>query len=83
MNSARDATDKKHVVYILRMWRAGTADSAWYASLENPHRGERIGFENLERLFAFLMQGTERSSKQQPGDKDGNLYTSTCDHSDE
>jgi hypothetical protein len=32
--------------------------SGWRASLENPHTGERLGFSNLERLFAFLIDQT-------------------------
>jgi hypothetical protein len=42
--------------YLLRLW-SGTdvSNKTWRASLENPHTGERLGFENLERLFAFLM----------------------------
>lgn len=42
--------------YLLRLWctdRLGGLN--WQASLENPENGERIGFANLEELFAYLM----------------------------
>lgn len=56
MNNPSPSADNTKRVYILRLWRA---DSAWRAALENPRTGERIGFENLERLFAYLMEQTE------------------------
>lgn len=43
--------------YLLRLWCAEETESwNWRASLEDTHTGERIGFPNLERLFAFLME---------------------------
>lgn len=47
-------------VYIVRLWRTESPNAAWQASLENPRTGVRIGFENLERMFAFLIEQTER-----------------------
>lgn len=58
MASSRD----KNRLYILRLWRAEAPDSSWRASLENPRTGERIGFENLEYLFAYLMEQTEHDA---------------------
>jgi hypothetical protein len=40
--------------YLLRLWRVGTEEAAWRASLESPHTGELTGFASLEDLFAFL-----------------------------
>ena len=41
--------------YLLRLWRAsGVEPAVWRMSLEDPHTGERIGFADLESLFAFL-----------------------------
>ena len=47
--------------YILRLWCAGEPQTAeWHASLEDPSTSERFGFSNLEQLFAFLMELSER-----------------------
>ena len=41
--------------YLLRLWNANTSGpSAWRASLEDTHTGERRGFADLEQLYAFL-----------------------------
>lgn len=40
--------------YLLRLWKAEQTN--WRASLEDSRTGERIGFANLEQLFAFLME---------------------------
>lgn len=55
--------------YLLRLWRTEQcAMECWRASLQDARTGERIGFANLEELFAFLMQQVEApgsgSSKQ-------------------
>ena len=48
--------DRNHYSFLLRLWRTeGTRDFVWRASLEIPASGERIGFANLEHLFAYLM----------------------------
>jgi hypothetical protein len=38
---------------LLRLWREGP-EGAWRASLQDAESGERIGFADLERLFAHL-----------------------------
>ena len=49
--------------YILRLWCAGEPQAGnWHASLEDPSTKERFGFANLEQLFAFLMELSERDS---------------------
>ncbi len=53
-------TDSQYRVYVLRLWRTESSDLSWRVSLENPRTGERLGFENLERLFTFLMEQVER-----------------------
>lgn len=63
MNDFSRPADKKDSVYILRLWRAEAPDSSWRASLENPRTGARTGFENLECLFAYLMEQTEHNPK--------------------
>jgi hypothetical protein len=37
--------------------------TGWQASLEDSHTGERIGFANVEHLFAYLMELTEGNGK--------------------
>jgi len=45
--------------YLLRVWQTSSEGNvAWRASLESPHTGERIGFADLDKLFAFLRQQT-------------------------
>ncbi len=67
MNNTPAMVEKKYRVYLLRLWRgeapAGSGWCAsWRASLDDPRTGERIGFESLECLFAFLMEQIERES---------------------
>jgi hypothetical protein len=54
-----DQRPADYVSYLLRVWRSnGEGPSAWRASLENPHTGERMGFADMEGLFSFLRQHT-------------------------
>lgn len=59
--------DSKHTQrrsYLLRLWRTNKTDrSNWQASLEDTRTNERVGFANLEQLFAFLMALIERDNK--------------------
>lgn len=53
--------------YLLRLWRTdGPGSFNWQASLENPETGKRIGFANLEQLFAYLMDLIEGNLNKQP-----------------
>jgi hypothetical protein len=48
-----------YFAYMLRVWQASNGGSlVWRASLEAAHSGPRIGFADLESLFAFLRQQT-------------------------
>ena len=50
---------RQYISYLLRLWRAdGDEADVWRASLEDPHTGQRIGFADLQRLFAFLVEQT-------------------------
>jgi hypothetical protein len=40
-----------------------TEESNWRASLEDSRTGERIGFANLEQLFAFLLEQIEGNTR--------------------
>lgn len=48
-----------YISYLLRMWRSGSGEMAWQASLESPLTGERRGFANLNDLWAFLLAQTD------------------------
>jgi hypothetical protein len=48
--------------YLLRLWmeqRGG--QPLWRASLEDPHTGQRLGFADLNQLFAFLQTQANRA----------------------
>ncbi len=41
--------------YLLRLWRRNKQQqSSWYASLEDPETGTRVGFADLQALIAYL-----------------------------
>jgi len=42
---------------LLRLWRVG-AGGAWRVSLQDAESGERIGFADLDHLFAYLQRLT-------------------------
>ena len=69
------ARENRYKAFLLRLWREGETDT-WRAMLEDPHSGERIGFADLGRLFAFLTQetaeddGDDSASSTQPEDGD-------------
>jgi hypothetical protein len=54
----------RYLSYLLRLWQESAGDlrdgepPLWRASLERPQDGERLGFANLEDLFAFLERET-------------------------
>jgi hypothetical protein len=53
-----------YISYLLRIWKSnGEGKTAWQASLENPHTGERLGFANLYQLFTFLEQQIETATQ--------------------
>jgi hypothetical protein len=55
--------ERDYEAYLLRLWRVHSeGKTAWRASVENAHTGERKGFTNLEHLFDFLRQQTDASS---------------------
>jgi hypothetical protein len=45
---------------LLRLWRDGPG-GAWRASLQDAESGERVGFADLERLFAYLQRLTSEA----------------------
>jgi hypothetical protein len=53
---------KRYRAYLLRLWRVDGDDGGpvWRASLEEARSGERHGFADLARLYAFLDAQTAR-----------------------
>jgi hypothetical protein len=50
-----ESIPRHYMSYLLRAWQASEDEPAlWRASLESPHTGERVGFENLEMALEFL-----------------------------
>ena len=44
-----------YFAYLLRIWKVTSAGQAsWRASLEDAETGERVGFGDLDALFAYL-----------------------------
>ena len=66
-NPMKDLNSPHRFSYLLLLWRTnGAASFNWQASLEIPETGERIGFANLEQLFAYLMDLIEGNFNKQP-----------------
>jgi hypothetical protein len=64
--SNKDLNLTHHYSYLLRIWRIGASKTSdWRASLELPVTGKRIGFANLEQLFAYLMDLIESDVNMQ------------------
>jgi hypothetical protein len=67
-----------YISYLLRVWRSNGGKTAWRASLENPHTGERIGFASLGELFVFLWQQTgvvsDSEDSREESRKEGGAY---------
>ncbi len=62
---------QRYLAYMLRLWQVSSdGEPIWRTLLESPHTGERHGFANLERLFAFLAEqmGGQPKHKEQPKD---------------
>ena len=50
-----------YLAYMLRLWSSEQGGRrVWRVSLESAHSAERQVFADLEALFAFLQQQTER-----------------------
>lgn len=63
--STHNRRDTLYQSYLLRLWSVDEDGTrGWRASLDDPSSGERIGFANLEELFAFLMRRTEDNRRE-------------------
>lgn len=64
MKENTDAPPPQYQSFLLRLWRVDEdGHSIWRASLLDSRTGTRLGFANLEQLFAFLMSATEKNEK--------------------
>ncbi len=62
---AEEMRGKTRHSFLLRLWCANAhSPSNWQASLEDSHTHERIGFGDLEHLFAYLMELSEMENSQ-------------------
>jgi hypothetical protein len=60
--AAEESREGSHYLsYLLRLWCEGSdkvpataRKTAWRASLQDPHTGQRLGFGGAEEMFAFL-----------------------------
>jgi hypothetical protein len=68
----KNIKNPNRISYLLRLWHS---DGQWRASLEIPGTGKRIGFANLEQLFAYLMDLIEGNVKMQNGNDKGKQRT--------
>jgi len=50
-----------YLAYMLRLWSSEQGERrVWRVSLQSAHSAERHAFADIEALFAFLRQQTER-----------------------
>ncbi len=69
------AEQPRYRAYLLRLWKADGPDGqpVWRASLEDARTGERCGFADLSRLFAFLEEQTDNWSRRDAHHPEGEL----------
>jgi hypothetical protein len=65
-HSAKDLQSSERFAYLLHIWRE---NGQWRASLKELETGRRLGFANLELLFAYLMDRTERNLTKERTDE--------------
>jgi hypothetical protein len=58
---------------LLRLWRVGTG-GPWRVSLQDAESGERIGFTDLDHLFAYLRRLTDDT----PDERGTSTMTERC-----
>ena len=63
---------QRYLSYLLRLWQTTSGgELVWRASLEDSRTGDRMGFANLDALFAFLRQQTGVKSDSDGGEAEG------------
>lgn len=63
MNAPKTAN---YYAYLLRFWR-GDDNTAWRATLEDPHSGQQLSFADMDALFAFLAEQAYQRPPTLPG----------------
>lgn len=64
MESTPRAGPGKYWAGLLRLWQVTRGGrTVWRASLEDPHTHEFKSFANLDSLFAFLKEQTEKDKR--------------------
>ena len=62
---------RRYLSYLLRLWQANSDDPPlWWASLENPQDGDRLGFASLDELLAFLRRQIAEEEEVEDRTKD-------------
>lgn len=56
----------RYHTFILSLWAETGTEPLWRCSLENPHTGERRGFQSFDEIAAFLQGWTRRSQEAKP-----------------
>jgi hypothetical protein len=52
-----------YLAFLLRLWREGQS-APWRAMLVDPSTGERRGFADLTKLFAFLQEQIDEGAPE-------------------
>ena len=63
---AKSRKTAPYLSYLLRLWPVQVEETeySWRGSVEDPETGKRIGFANLDELFAFLEMQTIAAAKE-------------------
>jgi hypothetical protein len=56
----------RYQTFVLRVWQEAETASGWRCSLEDPHTGERIGFQNIDLMSAYLHDWTRIPVETKP-----------------
>lgn len=65
---------RRYLSYLVRLWQE-TPGAPWRASAQEVITDKRHGFANLESLFAFLREQSERATQTKRGETHDHLRT--------
>lgn len=62
--------NRRYLAYLLRMWQTQyDGQLVWWASIESPQTGERMGFSSPAAMYDYLKEKMEEVSQDsQPED---------------
>jgi hypothetical protein len=66
------ARARRYLSYLVRLWQE-IPGAPWRASAQDVATDERHGFANLESLFVFLREQTERTTQADKGETHDHL----------